>query len=219
VPEPRRPFAPQPRRRLAPDERRADIVAAALQLMATRPPESVSMDDVAAAAGSSPALVHHYFGTKQALIEQSLRAAAADLIGRLTLAPDVSASEGVASGLQTYLDFLADHPRSWVALLRAGTSASDPVAEIAGMVDAHVLELVLDAIDPQRICPPTLRVALLGWIALVKEVCLRWLDEAAIDRPALEILIAGSLAGILQAAAAGDPGCESALPPYLGAEG
>ncbi|MGH3326111.1 MAG: TetR/AcrR family transcriptional regulator, partial [Streptomyces sp.] len=53
-------------RRLTVDQRRTQLIAAALGLFAHRPPEDVSLDDVAATAGVSRPLVYRYFpGGKQ----------------------------------------------------------------------------------------------------------------------------------------------------------
>ena len=55
------------RRRLDADHRRAAILASARERYAAALFPEVSVADVAARAGASPALVHHYFGDKRAL--------------------------------------------------------------------------------------------------------------------------------------------------------
>lgn len=64
------PAAERPRRtgyrRLPVQQRREQLIAVALELFAARPPEDVSLDDVAEAAGASRPLVYRYFaGGKQ----------------------------------------------------------------------------------------------------------------------------------------------------------
>src|SRR5690349_6802608 len=78
---PGKPAAERPRRRLSVDERREQLIAVALELFSLRPPEEVSIDDIAAAAGASRPLVYHYFPGKQALYEESLRRAGKELAG------------------------------------------------------------------------------------------------------------------------------------------
>lgn len=76
-----------PRRRLSVDERREQLITVALELFSARPPEEVSIDDIAAAAGASRPLVYHYFPGKQAIYEESLRRAGHELAGRFEEPP------------------------------------------------------------------------------------------------------------------------------------
>src|SRR3954451_25019406 len=67
------------RRRLSVDARREELISAALELFSDRPPEDISIDDVADAAGASRALVYHYFGGKHELYIAALHSAAKQL--------------------------------------------------------------------------------------------------------------------------------------------
>jgi len=205
------------RRRLAPGDRRAEILVAALDLFAQRPADQVSVEDVAAAAHASAATVYHYFGPKPQLVQQVLRATADELIEQLDVAPDAPPALRLAASLSTYLDYLAAHPKSWSALLRAGHSADDPTAAIAESVDAHALAMSLDAVFPEDDPPAVLVLALRGWLAFVKDVCWRWLEHGTVDRGQVEVLLAMGYVGCLQAAAAADPAASSALERFTSA--
>jgi AcrR family transcriptional regulator len=63
---------PPPRRRRDPETARAEILDAAEQVLAERPPHAVGLKEIAAAAGVSHALLSHYFGTYDDLIEAAL---------------------------------------------------------------------------------------------------------------------------------------------------
>jgi len=80
------------RARRTPEEARAHILAAAEKLLAAKGPDAVGLKDVAAAAGVSHALVSHYFGTYDALVEATLEsqsnALRYDLIRRMMTADD-----------------------------------------------------------------------------------------------------------------------------------
>ena len=65
--------APAPRRRRSPEEARRVILDAAKKLLAEHGPDAVGLKEVARAAGVSHALVSHYFGTYDALVEAALR--------------------------------------------------------------------------------------------------------------------------------------------------
>jgi AcrR family transcriptional regulator len=203
------------RRRLEPGARQAEILAAALGLFATRPADRVSIEEVAATAGASPALVHHYFGGRTQLVHAVLRATADELIRTLVVDASTPAAAQLATGLTIYLDYLEEHPRSWTALLRAGHSTDDPTAAIAAAVDNHALALALRAVHPRGKPPPALILALRGWLAFVKDACLRWLEDGALDRPALQNLLGAAFAGALQAAAAADHRAGPALERFV----
>src|SRR5580693_3507460 len=63
------------RRRLAPDDRRQALINSALRLFNARPYDEVSVDDIAADAGMSRALVYHYCGGKAGVFATALRLA------------------------------------------------------------------------------------------------------------------------------------------------
>lgn len=103
--------AKSPRRRRHPDEARRLILDAAARLLAERGPDAVGLKAVAREAGVSHALVTHYFGTIDALIEAALQAhmtsTRAELLQRIA---DV-AHAGPAEWLEMLFDQLA-HPLS-----------------------------------------------------------------------------------------------------------
>jgi AcrR family transcriptional regulator len=199
------------RRRLDPDSRQEEILKAALALFADRPADQVSVEEVAAAAAASPALVHHYFGSRAQLVHAVLRATADELIGMLTVDAAAPAVAQLATGLTIYLDYLERHPQSWTALLRAGYSTHDPTAAIAAAVDDHAMAIALRAVHPRGTPPTALELALRGWLAFVKDACLRWLQDGALQRAALQQLLAAAFVGCLEAAAAADERAGAAL--------
>jgi AcrR family transcriptional regulator len=65
--------SPTDRKRRSPDQARRTIVDAALTLIADRGPDAIGLKDVARAAGVSHALVSHYFGTYDALVDAAFQ--------------------------------------------------------------------------------------------------------------------------------------------------
>src|SRR4051794_37644977 len=59
-------------RRPGPDNTREDVLAAARELFAQRGLRATTMRAVAAQAGVNPAMIHHYFGTKEQLFVAAL---------------------------------------------------------------------------------------------------------------------------------------------------
>lgn len=62
-----------PRRRRDPAESRAELLAAAAELIRQRGPDNVSLRQIAEAAGVAHGLVSHYFGSYAALVREVLR--------------------------------------------------------------------------------------------------------------------------------------------------
>ncbi|WP_371782514.1 TetR/AcrR family transcriptional regulator [Streptosporangium subroseum] len=71
------------RRRRSPEESRAELLAAAAQLIRERGPDNVSLRQIAEAAGVAHGLVTHYFGTYAALVREVLRAENDRIEGRV----------------------------------------------------------------------------------------------------------------------------------------
>ena len=66
--------APPKRQRRTPEEAKRLILEAAQRLLAARGPSAIALKEVAREAGVSHALVSHYFGTVDALVEAALQA-------------------------------------------------------------------------------------------------------------------------------------------------
>ena len=86
----------RPRRRLDPEQRRAAILDAARDAFAHAPYESVSIAGIAAAAGSSEALVHRYFASKGVLYLAVLQESIDELLTRQVAADTALGSRAAA---------------------------------------------------------------------------------------------------------------------------
>jgi AcrR family transcriptional regulator len=202
------------RQRLSPDARREAILAEAQSLLAHESSEHLTIDLIAKRIGASPGLVHHYFGTKEGLVEAALSAAADEVIAILSIdaTSSLTPAEQLVDGLSRYLDYLEAHPASWSSLLR--TAGSGAAAAVAERVDQQAVEFSLGILVPGQRAPAALRAALGGWIALIKDVCWRWLNDEDLSRTQAEQLLAVTYAGCLQAAAFADPAAQSAFDAF-----
>ncbi|MEV5826702.1 TetR/AcrR family transcriptional regulator [Spirillospora sp. NPDC052242] len=196
----------QGRRRLSVDERREELIEAALQLFSTRSPEDVSIDDVAAAAGASRALVYHYFGGKYELYIAALGSAAKKLSVLLEPPTEGKPLERLGVSLERYFDFVESHAAGYTALLRGGPA--DRSGEVGEIVDG-IRQLLLDrilhslAVDVPQ---PTLRITLRAWMAAVETAGLDWLENRDVARADLERLLVDHLVVMLHVAGRHDPG-------------
>lgn len=193
------------RRRLSVDERRDELIEAALQLFSTRPPEDVSIDDVAAAAGASRALVYHYFGGKYELYLAALGSAAKRLADLLEPPTEGKPLERLRISLRRYFDFVESHAAGFTALLRGGPAdRSGEVGEIVIGMRRLLLERILHAFAVES-PPPILRITLRSWMASVETAGLDWLENRDVGRPELERLLVDQLVVLLHVAGNHEP--------------
>lgn len=187
------------RRRLSVEDRRRELIVAALRLFTDRGPDAVSVDDIAAEAGASRALLYHYFDSKYDLYIAALRAAADGLLADLEGPFEGSPPERLDAGLAAYLDYVEQHALGFSALLREGPGASGEGGAVVEQVREAVLQLLLAGVgvpDP----PAALRVALRGWVGFVEAACAEWLEHRDFDRETLEGILIGALSAAVAAA-------------------
>jgi AcrR family transcriptional regulator len=208
-----------PRRRLSVDERREQLIAVALELFSARPPEEVSIDDIAAAAGASRPLVYHYFPGKQAIYEESLRRAAVELAGRFEEPAQGALSDRLDRVVDRYLEYVAGHGPGFAALLRGGSVAASPGTN--AVIDevrqaAHDQILVHLALpDPS----PQLRLTIRAWIAKAEITSLAWLADGQREpREVLRRHLVQDFVAALVVTAAREPELAGALAGYLSTE-
>jgi AcrR family transcriptional regulator len=186
--------------RLEVGERRRQILAAARRLFSERHYGAVSTADVAAAAGVTRGLVHHYFGGKRALYLEVVRSL-------LELPPDVFAAEirtgdrerALRAAVERWLDVAE---RGGGVLLAAhGAQGFGRDAEVEAIFDAtrertadQVIEILRPGRAPSR-APAELRAAVRAYAGFVEAATFDWLRGGALSRAQLsELLVRGLLA-------------------------
>lgn len=193
--------APGRRRRLDADDRRAAILDAARRAFASATYAEVSIAQIAEAAGASPALVHHYVGSKAQLYETVVGETLADLAERVRAA-DASVPDGapvrerVRATTLVYLDHVASRPRSWSARL---VGAEEPAGAVRMRLEAR--ERYVDALGALLGTHGWTRheYALWGYFGFLDQACLAWAGEGCPDdhRHALVEAALGALEGAL----------------------
>lgn len=149
---------------------RERILEAACDLIASEGIDDVRIARVAQRAGASTALVHHYFSTREELLEQALlhsfRLAAEERFGEEASADAeaATAAGGLADAISTSLPEPGEAERQWVLWvelwLRAVRDPSlQPVAAalyaryrswLAAVIRAGVKSGEFDAVDPEE---------------------------------------------------------------------
>lgn len=194
--------------------RRDQLLGLGLELFGQRSYESISIDDIAKAAGISRGLLYHYFRNKRGFYVESVRFGASMLRERIMATRDLEARAGeggedpghrrVELGLQAYLDFVAGFGGAYVTLMRSGIGFDPEVCEILEQTRAAIVTEMLEAIGARA--PETeaarelVRVAARGWLGMVEFASLEWLERKAVPQAALIELLIQSLEHALVAA-------------------
>ncbi len=184
--------------RLDTAERRRQILSAARRLFSERHYGAVSTADVAAEAGVTRGLVHHYFGGKRALFLEVVRSI-------LQLPQGVFAAE-IASGdaeaaLRAAVDRWLDVTERSGGMLLATHGAQgfgrDPeIEEIFDAARERTADQVIEILRPGRppaAAPPELRAAVRAYAGFVEAATFDWLRGGALSRDQLRELLVGGL--------------------------
>ncbi|WP_308222355.1 TetR/AcrR family transcriptional regulator [Kitasatospora sp. A2-31] len=208
----------RPRRRLSVDERREQLITVALELFSCHPPEEVSIDDIAAAAGASRPLVYHYFPGKQALYEESLRRAGRELAARFEEPAEGPLSERLYRVMGRYLDFVQSHGPGFAALLRGGSVAAS--AGTSAVID-EVRQAAHEQILSHLAVPspsPGLRLTVRAWIANAEITSLEWLAERSLPLEQLQLQLVQEFVASLTLTAAREPALAVELAGFFAGE-
>lgn len=185
----------KPRRRLSAPARRHQIITAAREVFAAHPYERVSTADIAAAAGVTRALVHHYFhgidAVRQAVAAEILQST----IGTLQPSEELSVADRVRSNIGRFLDVVDANRDAWFAALgSAGEADATPAGRALRQA---VLEQIIA--NNAKVFRDTswARLCVTGYIGFSDAVCRGWLDgqtgrdeaERALSETLLHLLV------------------------------
>jgi AcrR family transcriptional regulator len=182
------------RRRLSPADRRNEILDCGAQLFARRPYDDVLMEEVAAAAGVSRALVYRYFATKRELFAAIYQRAADDLLAATEFDPGAALTEQVAAGLDAHFDYFVANRLTVLAANRV--LSGDPM--IQAIISDELAELrrrILDALDFKDLSREVTSAAIHAWLVFVRAMCVEWLETDAFSRTELRDVCLGALQG------------------------
>ena len=172
---------PTLRTRLSPDARRQQILDAASELYRERRYDTVSLEELAAAAGVARGLLHHYFGSKRELFLAVMTQSARLPLEQL---PDLDGrpiTERAAITMSWILDGARSYGQSWVNASGAEQWNSDnDVQALVDAADDRAARFMLDALglpDDAGLRPRLRPVA-----AFTKALCREWLQRKSLTR-------------------------------------
>lgn len=199
--------APQSRTRLAVDTRREQLLRAGVELLRTRTPDEISIDDVARGAGISRGLLYHYFEDKDAFVVAVIEQASEELRQALRPDPLLGGREQIAAAIDAFIDFAEAHAAGFRALLTGGV-VNPKIAAIIDETRERDLNAFMARIAATTSTPQEtrrsglLRVALHAHMHFMEGAVVRWLSRREITREQLRELILRALDGTLRAAQA-----------------
>jgi AcrR family transcriptional regulator len=117
--------------RLDPEARRAQLVAIAYRLLQERGLDSVSVEDVADAAGVSRSLVYAYFGDRDGLVAEVYLRVLDSLSDQLT-APLPDDRAGLTDVIGACLRFAHERPTAWQLLATDSVRRHPTVVQARG---------------------------------------------------------------------------------------
>ncbi|WP_032365396.1 TetR/AcrR family transcriptional regulator [Rhodococcoides fascians] len=199
------------RTRLSPQQRRAQLIELGTEMLADRPLEQISVEDIADQAGVSRGLLFHYFASKQDFHLEIVREASRSMIERTAPDPDLEPFEILRDSIANYVDYVSEKRDTFISLLRGTASGDSQMREVfeqtrTTMADRTLVQLAQLDVD----VTPTIDLAVRGWIAFVEEATITWLRNPQITRDELIDLNVNALPAVALA-----PGMISAL---LGAD-
>jgi AcrR family transcriptional regulator len=187
------------------EARRDDLIAAALSLFATEPPERVSVDDVVARAEVSRPLFYRYFSSISELQVAALRSVTDGLIDRLARREDGPPLTRLRAAVRGLIEVAGEYRAGYIALLRSGSVvATSETNAIVDEVRNRAVEVILadtGVTDPS----PMLLVTLRCWTAVVEGALLTWLQEGTPRREDLDRWLVDQLVAMVSATASHDP--------------
>ncbi|MFY1829406.1 TetR/AcrR family transcriptional regulator [Myxococcus fulvus] len=194
--------SPAPRwKRLEPDERREQILEVATRLFGERPYADVSTTDIAKEAGVARGLLNHYFGQKRDLYLK--------VVKRMLLMPGLEEKvsntgtlrERVERSVRWYLDTVATHGKTYVAVTAVGGIGADPEVEriisaaddVAAAKTLEFLGLKVEVGSDARH-----RAMMRSYSGMVKATIREWIRGGTLTREEAHLLLSESLITIVR---------------------
>jgi AcrR family transcriptional regulator len=199
----------QPRTRLASDTRREQLLRAGVDLLRTRTPDELSVDDLARSAGISRGLLYHYFQDRDAFVVAVLERASEELRRALRGDPELGPRERTEAAIDAFIAFAEAHAAGFRALLTGAVTNRKVAALIERTrerdLDAFVAGVAATTADPQAARRSNvLRAALHAHMHFMEGAAVRWLAHQEITREQLRELILRALDATLAAVHAVD---------------
>jgi len=181
-------------RRQEPADRRRALLAQASAIARTEGLDAVTADHLGRTAGTSKALVFHYFGSVRGLRLAVLEGEVADLLAATTPPPELEPVERPAVVLVAFLDHVLSRRELWLEVWRGALAGDDGARELLEGARLEIVDrMVSIAVGTGQQANPRLVLLARGWIALVEEIAAGWVSGAEVSREEVVDLLLASL--------------------------
>jgi AcrR family transcriptional regulator len=169
-------------RRLRPQQRREHLLDTAAAMFAEKPYDDVMIQDIAARAGVSRALMYRYFSTKRDVYVALFKRASDRFLARVSPDPRLPLAQQLATAVHGHIQSFVDHPFEAITINR-GAFSDDPaiqaiVAEQLNVVGQRLVDRLVAEGHPRD----ATEIAVEGWLAFVRAACVKWSDSQRISR-------------------------------------
>ncbi len=143
--------------------------------------DDVLVEDIAANAGVSRALIYHYFSSKRDIDVALFKHASGRLLARASPNPELPLAEQVTTALEAHIKSSVDNPFDAATINRSALS-DDPAIQaiVAEQLDVVGQQLV-EKLAAEGRPPGVSEIAVEGWLAFVRAACLKWIDSQTIS--------------------------------------
>lgn len=180
-----------------PPDGRARILSSGADLFNERGFGATKLEDVAAKANVSRALVYHYFPGKAALLTAIVEEEADRVLAATEPNPDLPTLETLRRGVSTYLDYVSRADGASRIFYRPGRGVDPSIEAIVERNLAVQTARIVAALSHSRTPPKGLELVVRGWLGAVIEIADRWAGERRMSkRAAVDVLVAMLLAGV-----------------------
>jgi AcrR family transcriptional regulator len=170
------------RSRLEPQQRREQLLDTAAAMFAEKPYDDVLMEDIAARAGVSRALMYRYFSSKRDLYVALFKRASDRFLARVSPHPQLPLAEQLATALETHIQSFVDHPFEALTINR-GALSDDPAIQAIVAEELNVVgQRLIDKLVAEGRLREVTEIAVEGWLAFVRAACVKWIQSPNISR-------------------------------------
>jgi len=186
------------RRRLSVEDRRAELLELGIGVFSRHAYDEYSTEALARQAGVSRSLLYHYFSDKRGFYLATVREMARRLVEATAPDPKLGFEAAVRSSLERFVDFVADNPALYQAIVRGGVGSDPAMNELLERVHRVSVDRVKDhlGIDTPA---PALRILLHGWVGFTETAALDWSKHHDLPPDELVDLLATALTSNLPA--------------------
>jgi AcrR family transcriptional regulator len=202
LPRPDELSSQEKRERLQRDARIQRILTTSQRLFSTQAYDEIAIEDLAAAAGMSKGLLYHYFESKRDLYVATVAHVLTQMAHFTDLSPDLHA------GLSQMLSLFEQSPGLAKMVLRGGIGVDREVEGLLDIYRQQQLERLsrglgslgdFAAVSTDAGAQALVVLGLRGWLGLLDEVCLQWVQQPDVTREEVVRFLEQSLQAIVAA--------------------